>query len=520
MYYSRLAPLALLAALAPGAHADFVTGTVVDSNGQPVAGVNIVAKSLSGGGNGNIANAGTNAAGFFNATIDPGTYELTFEPPAPPAAVALVTVVDNVVVSGTNVMGNVVLGPAVHLSGRFVRAGGIPVQGVNLDIIDEATGDNLDLIGDTSNLNGEFNLAAPVGLIELRANTGPVLTPVLAPTAFPVDTTANATLGDILLEPGFTVSAVLVSPSFLGVLNLDVDVVDSVTGAKLYTPGDNTDVNGFVDFVVPAGTYDLEFCPPPTTNWVALELPAVSIAAPTNLGLLTLAQGVRLSGTITSYLGAPVAAADVDARDAVTGQKILLCSDNANAAGQYEVVVPTGTLDVTFTPPDAERLGSSVVAGLAISANAVQNAVLPFCDCGAARGGSTTGTGGLTPLITATGGGLRLGSHGWTLQVSQGRGGARGVVGIGFGAACGAGLTASQTPMGGVSLVSSRVHAVPFRLSGAPGVAGVGSVDLQFDIPLDLTLLGSTLSAQAQIIDPAAAGGRALTSVLCGTVCQ
>lgn len=520
MLYSRFTPLALLVALAPSAHADFVTGTVVDANGLPVAGVNIVAKSNSGGGNGNIANAGTNAQGVFNATIDPGVYELTFEPPAPPAAVALITVVDNVVVSGTNVMGNVQLDPAVHLSGRFVRAGNIPVQGVNLDIIDEATGDNLDLIGDTSDINGQFNLAAPVGLIELRANTAPVLTPLLAPTSLAIDTTSTAALGDIFLEPGFTVSAVLVRPNFLGVSNLDVDVIETATGRKLYTPGDNTDVNGFVDFVVPAGTYDLEFCPPLATNLVALELPMVQVAAPTNLGLLTLTQGVRLTGTVTSNLGAAVAAADVDARDSATGQKILLCADNTNSAGQYVVVVPAGSVDLTFTPPDALKLGSAVMPAVAIAGNTIQNAVLPFCDCGAARGGSNAGTGGLAPLITATGGGLRLGSNGWTLQVSQGRGGARGVVGIGFGASCGAGLTASQTPMGGVTLVSSRVHAVPFRLSGAPGVAGVGSVDLQFDIPLDLTLLGSTLSAQAQIIDPAATGGRALTSVLCGTLCQ
>ena len=520
MSYSRFLSLALLGCLCAPAHADFVSGTVVDANGQPIAGVNIVAKSLTGGGDGGIANAGTNSLGVFFSTINPGTYELTFEPPAPPAAVALVTVVDNVVVSGTAVMGNVMMDPAVHLSGRFVHSGNIPVQGVNLDIIDQATGDNLDLIGDTSNINGEFNLAAPVGPIELRAKTAGVLAPVLAPMSMELDTTVNATLGNIELEPGFTVSAVLVTPSFLGVSNLDVDVVDVTTGKTIYTPGDNTDINGFVDIVLPAGTYDLEFCPPLASSLVALRMPAVSVSAPLNLGLLTLAPGVHLTGTVTSYLGTPVASADIDARDAVSGLKILLCGDNTNAAGQYDVVVPQGTLDLTYTPADAEKLGSGFATGLSVTGNTVQNAVLPFCDCGAARGGGIPGTGGLMPQIAATGGGLRLGSRGWTFQVSQGRGGARGIVAVGFGASCGAGLTATVTPMGGISLVSTRVHAIPFRLDGAVGVAGAGSVDLQFDIPLDLTLTGASLSAQAQVRDPAATSGRALTSVLCGTLCQ
>ena len=139
-----------MAATAPALCADTISGTVVDSHGVPVAGINIVAEHVSNGGDGNIANAGTNAFGNFNATIDPGTYDFTFQPPAPPLAVALETTVPAVIVVGLTNMGTVALDPAVSLHVRLIQSTGQPVQFVNLDVIVAATGEKLDIIGDTS----------------------------------------------------------------------------------------------------------------------------------------------------------------------------------------------------------------------------------------------------------------------------------------------------------------------------------------------------------------------------------
>jgi len=74
-----------LLALSPATRAGVITGRVVDSLGNGVAGVNI---AVDGSGGPTIANGGTNAGGFFTATITPdGVYDLTFEPPAPPVTV-------------------------------------------------------------------------------------------------------------------------------------------------------------------------------------------------------------------------------------------------------------------------------------------------------------------------------------------------------------------------------------------------------------------------------------------------
>lgn len=505
--------------LSSNARADFVSGTVVDANGQPVAGVNITARSLGGGGDGHLANAGTNAAGVFNVSIDPGVYDFTFEPPAPPAAVAMITEVENIVASGSVSIGTVTLDPAIHLQGRLIRAGNIPVQGVNLDVVELASGDNIDLIGDASDALGEFHIAAPIGQLELYFNTTPVLTPLLAPTFRELDATTDIDLGDILLDPGFRVSAVLVNPNFLGVFNVDADVVDIQTGRKLYTPGDNSDVNGLLDFVVPAGTYDVEFCPQFASSLVAELVPSLNVSATTNLGLITLASGFRLSGLVTSYLGAPVPGTDVDARNSITGESIQLCGDDTNASGAYQVIVPPGPVDLTFTPPGHEKLGSAFTTNLMIAGNSVSSAVLPFCDCGGPSGVGVPGSGGITPVITATGGGMRLGSNGWSFEVTNGLGGSIGAAVVGYGPSCGSKLPAAGL-LGPLQLSSRSRRIISFQLDGAPGLPGVGSVQMPMDLPIDPSLSGYYLSLRGFVLDAGAVSGRSSTPVLCGVLCQ
>ena len=61
------------------------------------------------------------------------------------------------------------------------------------------------------------------------------------------------------------------------VQNADFDVVDVVTDLELFTPGDNTDASGFFDFVVPAGLFNFEVCPPAGALLVGAELENVTI---------------------------------------------------------------------------------------------------------------------------------------------------------------------------------------------------------------------------------------------------
>ncbi len=373
---SLLTPLLALV-LTSTARGDFLDGRLIDSNGNGVAGANISATDFGGGGGGvTLINAGTDPLGFFHVTIPAGTFTITFEPPQPPASSGLRTDVEPVTVAGTTNIGNVILTPGVVLSGQVVDDALVGVIGINFDVID-AGGNNVDLQYDYTDSSGFFNFAAPIGSTELRLDTAQVSGPTLAPRAISMNATSNTNFGTIVLQPGYIVTAIVRNPSGIAVANCDVDVIDATTGIKLYTPGDDSNASGFVDFVVPAGSLRFQFCPPVATRLVVREIGPSTITGSTSLGVVTLQSGMILSGTIRNGLGQPVANADVDVRNHVTLAPVLLCNEVSNGAGQYATVVPTGTFDVFFDGPAGSGLGSQAQVNVTIGADTTLNGTLP-----------------------------------------------------------------------------------------------------------------------------------------------
>lgn len=507
--------LLLLSGLATPALSDTVTGQVVNHLGVGVAGVNIGAEDLIGGGDGNLANGGTNSGGFFTITIDPGLYQLTFEPPAPPAQPLVTAVVTDVFVAGALDLGIVQLAQGAVLSGRLLTPSSTPAVNVNLDVVDLSTNQNLTIQNDATDALGVFSVVTPLGSLELRFKPSQTASPLLAPLAVRLQLEGSTDLGDLSLLPGFLVTAVALDASFSAVRDADVDVHDVVTRAKLYTPGDNTDNSGFVDFVVPAGVYDLEFCPDFADLLVVELVQGVAVSATTNLGIVSMQAGVVLSGHVRNQVGTDVFNADVDLFDHATQVEVPLCGDNTDTLGNYAVVVPTGQFDVVFTPSYDDKLSSRTYANVAVAGNTARNGVLLPCDCGESSGIGRAGSGGIVPEIAASGRSLRLGNPDWSFDVSAGLGGASGVVLLGLGGQCGSGAGA------GLFLPQVRLSApMPFTLDGSPGLPGAGGASFHFELPSALGLVGTTLTARALIFDAGAPSGFARTPKLCGQLCD
>jgi hypothetical protein len=508
--------LLALFATAPLASADLVTGRIVGPSGAGVPGVDIDAVRVSNGNEeDNLENDGTSATGDFSTTIPPGVYDLYFFPPVPPTTTHLPLVVRNVVITGTRNLGTLQLAPGIALSGRIQTQSGAPVGGVTLEVVDESTGAVVPLANDRSNAFGNFNLAVPAGMLELRLDATSVLTPVLASRRLALAPAASTNLGNITLPPGFTVTGhVQRSADATAVGGVDLDLVDVATGEKLFLPHDNTSALGDFSVVVPAGTYDVELCAPFASRLVGKVLRNQVVSTSLALGTIALAPGFVLSGTIRSFSGTLQAGADVDVRSA--GASVLTCSDNSNASGAYAVIVPAGTLKVTLHPPSFTlSLGSDVHKNVLVSADLTLDGTLPFCAPAANYGAGLAGTGGVVPHLAVSGGTPVAGNDAFAYELQSGRGGAQAYLMISL-------APHSQALLGGTLLVlpgpcCSAFY--PVTLGGAAGAAGAGNLRFPLPFPIDLAA-GVNLYAQFFVQDPAAPQGWAFSDAVQFRVCR
>lgn len=495
------------AGLSLGAHADFLTGQVVDGAGNPVAGLDIDVKNNGIGGTPTIFNDGTDAGGFFNVTIPAGDYDVTFNPPAPPMAVALPLEIQDVIISGTKNLGVVQLPAAVAASGKIVTSSGFPVSGVNIDVVDKATGDNVDLLYDTTDAFGNFSLAIPGGEVAFRISPT-AANPGLAPLELDLSLSGAVNLGNIVLVPGFAVSGLLLGVGGVPLSNVDIDLFDA-TGKKLYTPGDNSQGTGFFSVTAPAGTFELRVCPLVATHYLAAALSVTVVAAPVNLGVVPMVKGKIVSGHVNSSLAASEAGVNLDVTDSLTGLNVPLCADNTNGAGNFAIIVPVGTFDFKFDPKGyAQPLGAAKLLSVPVAADMTLNATLPDCAFPISYGVGSAGTAGQVPLLSAPGGAPRPGNKAFGFQLDQSLAGSVAVLAIGF-------APTSLPLFGGTLLVdpfSSPLFVFASTVSGSTAIALPAPIPGSFD--------GISVFAQAVVVDAAATGGLALSNGVSFTICD
>ncbi len=510
-----LAPLLLLAPSA--APQGFVAGQVVDPLGVGVAGVDLDFFLASNGDEEtNLSNDGTNAGGFFITGAPPDTYDVLFHPPFSTSLLPKWVTGVTVVQSQTTSLGVVPLLAGFQLTATFLRPGTLlPVVGATVEVRDAATGEEVPQTVGTTNGSGQMTAVVLAGVYDVRLDPSGLAGPLLAPwQALDVAVNANTSLGAITLASGFTLSATVLGSTGLPVPGVDVDVASIAGGPDLFTPGDNTDVFGFVDVVVPAGSYDVEFAAPLPAKLVSILLAPVNVSTTTPLGTLQMSAGFYLSGTVTAVSGGPLGGVDLDVRDAASGAAVPTSNDNTSAAGTYIVVIPAGTWDVEFTPFGAPAYQGVLATGIPVSADTTLDASLPTTACSpSAYGAPTPGGGGLAPAL-ATNNPAFPGNPWFAVELAGGLGGMPGILLIGAGGAA--------IPIFGGTLLVNPVPflvQVPFVLSGPFGTPGVGEVGFPFPVPPTPSLVGGTVFLQAVNLDPLAPQGIAFSNGLAVPVC-
>ena len=386
--------LAALALSAPLTHADILLGSVIDSMGNPVPQTNLDVFDAVTGAELTLSGDFTAVDGSFALVVPAGTYDVVALPPVPPTTTLVGRQLENVAVSGTANVGAIVLQPGVVVTGRALRVGGAPAIGADLEGRDLARNENVVLSTLKTDSTGSFTTTAPAGPFRLSIDPGVDL-PLSAPRILEVTLSGTTDLGTIQLSVGYFLSVTARRSNGTVIAGADVDAVDSVTGDELVTSSDDTNSAGVANFVVPAGTFDLEVCAPTSTRLVPQIIRNVVVTGPTNAGTVTLPAGAHLSGLVRNSMGVLVPDIDIDLFLPGTATTVLTCDDDTNLAGQYLTTVPIGTFDVLFEAVRDDCPESVLISNVTVTADMSLNAMLtgPGLGCRYCLPGVSNGSG-------------------------------------------------------------------------------------------------------------------------------
>lgn len=332
--------------------AQLATGHVQDELGAPLATVDLNFVDLATGDTYAANNDNTDLAGNFSVFVPELTYDIFFTPPlGMPKAGA---VLHSVAIAGTTAVGTVTLPDGITVGGRVLAPGGAPVEAVDTDYTDTATGETIYSPRDDTDALGQFSVYVPSGSYDVTVRPQAV-NGWAWQTIHDVDASAPVALGDIQLQPGFAVTGTIRDDALQPVAIADLDMVDAL-GRDLPTPDDNTDALGVFSLLPPASTFDLLARPPAGAALACAVIRNVVVTGPMNVGTMTLPAGFPISGVVRDAGGAPVAGVDWHAFELAGGLDFPTVHDNTDALGNYSFRLPAGAWRIVAEPPAGSGL--------------------------------------------------------------------------------------------------------------------------------------------------------------------
>jgi hypothetical protein len=322
-----------------------VTGRVVDERGLGLAGVDLDFRDLSTGEDVPAGDDETDAAGLYRAVLPAGTYLFDHDPPA--GAPLLPVRVEGVTVAGPLARSDVVLPDGLRVSGRAIDAAGLPVEGADPAFRD-ASGRSVKTVDDHSGPDGTFRTFVAAGVLDvvMRPPAGSRLVAVIRQD---VPIAGDTDLGDFVLESGFEVSGRVVDESAMPLPDVDTDW--KLGGTLVFVPSDDTGAGGRYAVVVPPGTYEVDYEPPPGDRHAAARREGIVVAADTVLPDVVLVEGHLVTGRVVDPDGAPVEGSSIDVDDAASGADVATAHADSGADGGFAFALAPGTYDLTFDPP-------------------------------------------------------------------------------------------------------------------------------------------------------------------------
>jgi hypothetical protein len=262
------------------------------------------------------------------------------------------------------------------ISGQVLNEQGLPVSGVDLDFFVAATGDEDSANNDTTDANGNYSTTMDPQIYDVHY-TPPPGSRLASHVERNVNLNENQLVDVTLLDAWFVTGRVTRSDTGLPAVGVDLDFEDLTTGEKLLTPSDSTDLTGVYSVAVPKGIYEVTFDgpvpelvgDPPQLAHAQLEEITIDGSGDISLPAITLAAGFHVTGSVVDNLAVPLTTADLDFLEAATGEQIFTKTDNTDADGDFDTIVPAGTYDIQIDPPFGPAVVAITIPGVVVGAN-------------------------------------------------------------------------------------------------------------------------------------------------------
>ena len=375
---SAAAPTCVHSQCPPGSWV--LTGQVVDEAGNGISGLDLDLASGTTGLALLVSGDVTLADGTFSMTIcqvtTPGTYLLSVNPQLDELLFPIEDL--PVSLSGSTSLGVLTLDTAAIITGRVIGENFEILPAVDLDFTDAVTGAVQVFSGDYTIVDGTFSTKVVPGFWDVQFTASPLSTPLqMVPRELrDVLATTVTDLGDVRLRQGRFLTGTVLNPAGSPVFNADLDARDLITGEKIVTPGDNTNSSGVFGVWVPEGDLEIEIDPPNGSTLVPLlqdiNVPTTGV----DLGILTMVEGVAVSGVVIDGAQSVVPGVDLDFLISASGVEIPTADDNANSSGQFSVQVVPDTYDIAFRPSFITGLAPLVLPSVSVATNTDLGTVL------------------------------------------------------------------------------------------------------------------------------------------------
>lgn len=341
-----------------------VHGAALDSLGLPVAGIDFDLDTL-GGGRVYTPNDNSDSLGAYWLVSPPGLFRMRLSPPAGSRFRGLE--IDSVAVTGDTII-DFIVPRGWLLSGRVVDSGGLGLDSIQIDLRDALTGSKVFVSFNGTDSLGNYIVAAPGGVFNIRF-TPPYGSRMVAVQADSVEINSDLTR-DQILSPGALVNCMVTDSAGTPLAGVDFDFTDENTNARAFTPFDITDSEGRTIVSLSPATYTVRVDPPPGALFDRVTLTGLPLSGDTSLAIiLPEVDRVSFGGRVVGQDGAGLGNIDIGLRSSITGSDVPLSNNTTASTGLFNIAVPRGLFDVSFSPPRGSRYAGKRLSQAAFEAD-------------------------------------------------------------------------------------------------------------------------------------------------------